>query len=168
MGPHNPSRIDLKTLGIILGVLFTVAAASFALSFYCFQAMFDSNLAYMAIYYDDMTANLHAQNASPDATAVAASQAVNFCYMLTTEKRELDWMRYWKLCDNISQSANFAGAEMWDEFEAFQQQFKTEKASYRDLYPSVSFVFSSSFKRTKCLFAGDVEEVPCPWDKTEP
>ncbi len=154
--------MDLKPVGILLGVLFTVGAASFATGFYVLQSSFNNNLAYMAVYYDDMTAALHAQNASQDAVLVAASQAVNFCFMLTSEKRTLDYARYWNLCDNISQSSNLAGAEMWPEFQGFQEAIEPAKAGYRGLYPSMSFVFSKSYKRTRCMMSG--EEYPCPWE----
>jgi hypothetical protein len=150
----------------LLGAFFTVGAGSFAVSLYVMQSAFDGNLAYMAVYYDDMTSSLIRQNASQDAVAVAASQAVNFCFMLTVEKRELGWEKYRQLCANISRSSNLAGAGLWDIRDEFERTFDSEMEEYRGLYPAVSYVFGGANKMTKCKLGG--EEVPCPWDSKTP
>jgi len=56
----------------------------------------------MAMYHDDMAAELFSEGASYDRYTFAAGAATAYCQLLHKEKRNLDYDKYFPLCDAIN------------------------------------------------------------------
>ena len=93
--------MELKTVGVLLGLFVTVGAVVFALTLYAFMVEIDRNLAYMALYYDSLGVELYEANATTDALIMIDSQAKTYCDLYLAERRTLDEWRYKPICDVV-------------------------------------------------------------------
>lgn len=107
--------------GQMLSMLFVFGAVIYAMTLYSFGGERDQNLAYTAMYLDDLAVDLYRVNASYDAILYASGTAVRFCDLYMLEIRTLEGKRYAPLCEAIGDRAFLLtacgdGSEMCDDF----------------------------------------------------
>lgn len=94
--------------GLWISVIIVSAVVGYALGLYQFMAFLDQNIAYSAVYFDDVAVDLYGHyggtlgdpSADPQAIILASSIASGFCDLYRAERRTLD-NRYSSICDTI-------------------------------------------------------------------
>lgn len=145
--------MDLRALGIFLGVIFTVGAVVFAGTVYMAMAQIDDNLVYMALYYEEQAHNLSAENADPDVINYAMKQAVNYCALYSIEKRQIDYNRYREVCSNITQiSYLYILGNMTPWIEIHRGNLADARRELWKSRPYMSVVFNPGFSMIRWGF----------------
>lgn len=162
--------MNYQKIGALLGLLITVGAISFAMTVYAGMIQIDQNLAYMALYYDDMAVDLYQTEASVETIIMIQGQAVRYCDMYLAEKRTLTSWEYSKICDVVyARSSLFVFCLEDVDLCTDEQISKLETAisdaedlgrSLHELRPYMSFIFSDR-STAECRLGSEV--VPCPW-----
>ena len=160
--------VDYQKLGAVLGALVVVGAISFAMTVYTAMAFIDQNLAYMALYYDDMAVDLYQSGASYDAVVMIEAQALRFCELYLAEKRTLTSWEYEPICDVIYERStlfvmcledvDLCSDELITELEDKIKGAEALGKQLKESRPYMSYVFTD--KPITCLMGN--QEVPCP------
>lgn len=99
---ENFKHIKIPTKLAILNAIIVTAVITFAICFYYFEGVErDRNIAYTAMYYDDLAVELYLADMPYEAVMVASSVASDFCYLYSRERRQIDFNHYVPLCDAI-------------------------------------------------------------------
>lgn len=87
--------------GQLLSIFLVWTAVVYGVTLYSFGAERDRNLAYTAMYMDDLSVDAYNSNASFDAVLYTSAMASSFCGLYELETRTLERDRYLPLCDAI-------------------------------------------------------------------
>lgn len=139
--------MNLVKVGAALGAIFTICAVVFALTVYAVMYHIEENIAYMALYYDDM-----ATSSNNSAFMLwSSSQAWRWCEMYRVEQRTLDWKRYSAFCEDIQKRTGYIVLCEKEECHAiFYQQNETIQKPIREKWlkspPYLKFVFRDDYR----------------------
>lgn len=87
----------------LINAIITTAALTGAFCLYLHGMDLDRNLAYTAMYYDDLAVELYKAGFPREAVLTASSIADEFCELYLVENRTLSLYHYKPLCDAIHQ-----------------------------------------------------------------
>jgi hypothetical protein len=153
-------NMDLVRVGYFLGMVVTCCAIVFAATIYWGMGQIEDNIAYMALYYDDMAVEM---TDNPEVAFWASSQAWRWCEFYTVERRTVAWERYIPLCDdiqerhkNIAMTAIGLGGFSVDKIQTpLRKEWEINP-------PYSAYVFREEYKPVVCMMGADA--VPCPWE----
>jgi len=163
--------MELREVGLFLGLFFTVGAVIFALTVYNVQGQIDENLAYMALYYDGVAVDLYDTGADLDAVVMIELQASHYCDLYLAERRTIDEWKYKPICDVVyARGVRIVGCYDYPELcltpdpelDNLIELADPVAQDLLELRPYMSYIFSEDPVLGERYYLGS-EEVPCPW-----
>lgn len=142
-------RNRLKQLGVVAGLVLTVAAVAFATTLYWGEIQVEDNIVYMAVYYDGLAVSSWESGA--EGYELASYQAWQWCELYFAEMRTLSWQRYKPACDAVQEHSTLmimcSNREPEKDSDCpnnpiyEQAVLRDLRASWRERPPYVSYVF---------------------------